>query len=214
MSPDDNTSDPQPIETWDDRYNAQEQIWSGRVNAMLSEVAEELSAGSALDLGCGEGADAVWLATSGWQVTAVDVSATALARTRAAADDAGVADRITTQRHDLVEDFPGGTFDLVSSQYLHSSQKFPRTAVLQRATQAVTPGGRLLIVDHGAPPPWMPADHEHPEFETVSETFASLDLATDRWQVERLDTARRRAEGPSGETGELVDNVILIRRIA
>lgn len=214
MSPDDTTSDPQSTETWDDRYSAQEQIWSGRVNAMLSEVAEELAAGSALDLGCGEGADAVWLATRGWLVTAVDVSATALARTRAAADDAGVADRVTTQQHDLVEDFPAGTFDLVSSQYLHSSQEFPRTAVLQRATQAVTPGGRLLIVDHGAPPPWMPEDHEHPEFETVSETFASLDLDTDRWQVERLDTARREAEGPSGETGELVDNVILIRRIA
>jgi SAM-dependent methyltransferase len=203
------------IESWEDRYSGQDQIWSGRVNPVLAEVAADLEPGTVLDLGSGEGGDAVWLAQHGWQVTAVDISQTALARTRSAADEAGVAARIRSERYDLTADFPDETFDLVSAQYLHSSGDFPRTAVLQAAAGAVEPGGRLLIVDHGAPPPWMPADHAyHHDFPPVQEVFDALDLAEDRWRVERMDTARRQATGPSGETGELIDNVILAKHLA
>lgn len=89
----------------------------------------------ALELGCGEGADAVWLAGQGWHVTAVDISATALARTSARAPAAGVAGRLTTQRHDLSGTFPSGTYDLISAQYLrhpsrcpaYASSRWPRT---------------------------------------------------------------------------------------
>src|SRR3954468_20682622 len=94
---------------WDQRYAEREQIWSGRVNPVLASVAAELPPGRALDLGCGEGGDAVWLADHGWAVTAVDISSTALDRARRAAEGAGVGDRITFERHDLAESFPAGT---------------------------------------------------------------------------------------------------------
>ncbi len=200
-------------EAWEDRYRGQEQIWSGRVNPVLAEVAADLAPGDVLDLGSGEGGDAVWLAQHGWQVTAVDIAQTALARTRSAADVAGVAARIMTKRCDLASEFPDGSFDLVSAQYLHSSGDFPRTQVLQRAAEAVAGGGRLLIVDHGAPPPWMPEDHaHHHDFPPVQEVFDSLQLVADYWETDRLETSRRQATGPSGETGELIDNIILATR--
>ena len=67
---------------WEERYASADAVWSGRVNATLAEVVSTLAVGRALDLGCGEGGDAIWLAQQGWQVTAVDVSPTAIARCR------------------------------------------------------------------------------------------------------------------------------------
>jgi SAM-dependent methyltransferase len=105
---------------WDDFYAEKDAVWSGKPNDLLVRYAADLSPGTALDLGCGEGGDALWLADRGWQVTAVDVSEVALRRGAAHAADAGVESRITWQRHDLAESFPDGTFDLVSAQFLHS----------------------------------------------------------------------------------------------
>lgn len=162
-------------------------MWSGRPNAVLVDVASGLSAGTALDLGCGEGGDAVWLARQGWRVTAVDVSATALARATERAAAAGLADRIDVQRHDITRSFPVGAFDLLSAQYLQSPAAFRREPVLQAAVRAVTLGGPLLVVDHASVPP-------------------------PRWRVERLVRASREATGPTGETGPLIDNVVAVRR--
>ena len=85
--------------TWEEHYTAKPQVWSGRVNARLAEVVPQIAGTRALDLGCGEGTDAIWLAEHGWTVTAVDISDTALARARAAAVDRGLADRIDFQQH-------------------------------------------------------------------------------------------------------------------
>ncbi|WP_231999672.1 bifunctional 2-polyprenyl-6-hydroxyphenol methylase/3-demethylubiquinol 3-O-methyltransferase UbiG, partial [Mycobacterium sp. 1245852.3] len=73
------------VQFWEERYRSAERVWSGRVNPRLAEVTADLPVGRALDLGCGEGADALWLAERGWQVVAVDVSATALRRATEAA---------------------------------------------------------------------------------------------------------------------------------
>ncbi|MGW5673195.1 class I SAM-dependent methyltransferase, partial [Micromonospora sp. NPDC003776] len=105
---------------WDDLYHQRDRVWSGRVNAVLAEVVNALPPGTALDLGCGEGGDAIWLASRGWRVTAVDVSTTALDRLTAEATRAGVASRITVARHDLTRNFPAGRYDLVSAQFLQS----------------------------------------------------------------------------------------------
>nr|MCW1958060.1 methyltransferase domain-containing protein [Mycobacterium sp.] len=133
--------------TWEDHYSARPQVWSGRVNAQLADIAPRLGGTTALDLGCGEGADAIWLAEQGWRVVAVDVSGTALSRARAAAASRGVAEHIDFQQHDLTRGFPDGSFDLVSAQFLHSTVDMDRTAILRRAAAAVSPGGALLIVD-------------------------------------------------------------------
>ena len=139
---------------WEGHYRGHERVWSGRANPVLMDVAGSLPAGTALDLGCGEGGDAIWLAQQGWRVIAVDVSATALSRASADAATAGVADRIDFQKHDLARTFPTGAFELVSAQYLHSPVEFPRDRVLRAAAHAVAPGGLLLIVDHGSSRPW------------------------------------------------------------
>src|SRR5205814_628062 len=107
---------------WEERYRTQPKIWSGRPNPQLVAEATGLTPGRALDVGCGEGADAVWLAQRGWTVTAVDISTTALERAAAHAADAGsqVAERITWTHADLRDHRPTeGAFDLVSAQFMH-----------------------------------------------------------------------------------------------
>lgn len=93
-------TDTPSAEFWENHYLGTDPRWGTRPNAVLAEVVSALApvAGSALDLGCGHGGDALWLASLGWQVRAVDVSATALRRVAEAARAEGVADRVTTAR--------------------------------------------------------------------------------------------------------------------
>ena len=93
-------SDAEAERFWEDHYRRRGRVWSGRPNPVLVDVVGSLRPGTALDLGCGEGGDAIWLARQGWRVTAVDVSATALDRAAADAATAGVADRIDFRQHD------------------------------------------------------------------------------------------------------------------
>ncbi|MFJ8580039.1 class I SAM-dependent methyltransferase [Micromonospora sp. NPDC093277] len=197
---------------WDELYQQRDQVWSGRVNSVLAEVVDPLPPGTALDLGCGEGGDAIWLAGRGWRVTAVDVSATALGRLSAAATRAGVESRITAARHDLTRTFPAGQYDLVSAQFLQSPLELPRESVLRAAARAVAPGGRLLVVEHGAPPPWARESHPHARFASPEEILTALDLDPDGWHTDRLGAAHRTGTGPDGETGTLVDHVVLVLR--
>lgn len=194
---------------WEDRYGSAERVWSGRVNPRLAEVATGLPAGRALDLGCGEGADALWLAERGWRVVAVDVSATALQRATEAATSRNLLKRISFERHDLNETLPAGTFDLVSAQYLHSPARLEREAVLRRAAERVKPGGVLLIVDHGAPPPW--AQHDGHRLPGIEEVLASLRLDTSRWTSVCTRSAGREMVGPNGEVGNMIDHVMVLR---
>jgi SAM-dependent methyltransferase len=199
-------------EHWEQHYGQREQVWSGRVNARLAEIAPSLTPGTALDLGCGEGGDAVWLAEHGWQVVAVDISDTALQRAAAAATARGVGDRIEFVQYDLSDGFPAGTFDLVSAQFLHSMLPLDRPRILRAAAAAVRPGGTLLIVDHAGPPPWASKLHHHHEFPAAGEVVASLQLADSEWEQLRVDASERQATGPDGEIVTWVDNVMVLRR--
>jgi chemotaxis protein methyltransferase CheR len=198
------------VQFWEERYRSAERVWSGKVNPRLAEVAAALPVGRALDLGCGEGADALWLAERGWEVVAVDVSTTALRRATEAASARNMLSRIDFQRHDLNESFPEGTFDLVSAQYLHSPARLDRDGVLQRATTRVNRGGVLLIVDHGAPPPW--AEHHDHHFAGTEEVLGSLRLEAPRWTRLRTEAIERGMVGPAGEVGTMVDNLMVLRR--
>jgi len=82
---------PSMAEQWETRYAASTKVWSGRPNATLTRVASTLSVGRALDLGCGEGADVIWLASQGWDAVGIDLSPTAVRRASAAARQAGVS---------------------------------------------------------------------------------------------------------------------------
>ena len=199
---------------WEAHYGAAEHVWSGRANATLVDVVQDLPPGTALDLGCGEGGDAVWLALRGWQVTAVDVSRTALQRTAEHAVQAGVADRVRTEQHELGRSFPDGTWDLVSCAFLHSPVELAREDVVRHASAAVAPGGLLVVVGHAGAPSWAPAEHAaHVRFPTPQEVLDDLDLPQDRWRTERVELVARTATGPQGQTGHLDDSLVVVRRL-
>ena len=142
-------------ETYDELYRSSPAVWSGRPNLQLTVEADDLSPGTALDAGCGEGADALWLAERGWRVTAVDFSTVALERGAARAAGSGLADRIEWVPADLgTWTPPVGAFDLVTAHYLHS-RAADRTALFGRLAAAVAPGGTLLVVGH------LLQDHDH-----------------------------------------------------
>ncbi|MFC9327499.1 class I SAM-dependent methyltransferase [Kitasatospora sp. NPDC057015] len=227
-------------EFWDARYRASERIWSGRPNPVLVREADGLTPGRALDLGCGEGADAVWLARRGWRVTAVDISRTALERGAEHAGSAGVADRIDWQWHDLAVSFPAGEFDLVSAQFLHSEVPLPRERILRTAAAAVAPGGALLIVGHAGPHPGEHTDG-HPEghagghagghaqgdadghagphphqgvpLPTPEEVVAALDLPPHAWELLLSEEHAHGPTTPDGRPGTRTDNTVLLRRL-
>ena len=199
-------------QVWEEHYTERDRVWSGRANARLIEVAESLPPGRALDLGCGEGGDAMWLAERGWHVTAVDISQTALDRAAADAQARNVLARIDFQRHDLPETFPDGTYDLVSAHYLHSMAELDRPRLLRMGADAVRPNGHLLIVDHAGPPPWASKLAHHHAFPSAGEVVGSLDLNDAAWERVRVEAVERQAAGPDGEPGTLVDNVIVMRR--
>jgi SAM-dependent methyltransferase len=201
-------------EHWERHYGERDRVWSGRVNVQFADVVAGLPPGRALDLGCGEGADAVWLAERGWDVVAVDISETALGRAAEAASARGVADRIDFVQLDLSDGFPDGTFDLVSSQFLHSTVRLDRGKILEKAAVALRPGGLLVIVDHGSAPPWASKLDHHHEFPSAEEVVAGLALNEDEFERVRVDAVERQAVGPEGEQRPWMDNVIVLRRRA
>lgn len=148
---------PRTAAEWDDRYRERDLIWSGRVNGTLVAEVADLTPGRALDVGCGEGADAIWLAARGWQVTGLDLSQVALARAQAAALAAGAA--ITWVNADVVAAAPDlGVFDLVTAHYAvlpHTEDRAGQRAL----TGYVAPGGTLLVVGHAR----MPGEHTGPD---------------------------------------------------
>lgn len=202
---------------WEARYAERDGIWSGRVNAVLADVVAGLPSGGgrALDLGCGEGGDVVWLAEQGWTVTGVDLSQTAVDRADRAARSAGVAGRTRFVAADLAtwSPAPDERFDLVTASFLQSwPVGIPRDAILHRATTAVAPGGHLLVTAHAAPPHRdVPEEMRSYRFPTPEQDLAALRL-DDGWDVLVAEGRPRSATGPDGERHETVDSVVLVRR--
>jgi len=204
-------------EFWEQRYAGSPKVWSGRVNPGLAELTAGLPVGRALDLGCGEGGDAVWLGKQGWQVTAVDISATAIARARTAAREAGLPEnRIRWVAQDLTDWQPDQEYDLVSAFFLQSPMELPRREILHRAAASVAPGGYVLLVSHAAPPPWARGAHgHHPHHEaTPAEEVAALGLVEGEWEIVLAEVRKRDAVGPDGQPAVLQDSIVLARRVA
>jgi 2-polyprenyl-3-methyl-5-hydroxy-6-metoxy-1,4-benzoquinol methylase len=133
---------------WEERYSSEEKIWSGNPNPQLIAELSGLIPGTALDVGCGEGGDVIWLARQGWRVTGADFSAKGLARAARHAEEAGVADRIDWWQMDARTFAAGGrSYDLVTTHFLHPPDG-GMVEVTKRLADAVTPGGHLLVVGH------------------------------------------------------------------
>lgn len=198
-------------EHWNARYQESERIWSGDPNLTLLREVADLPPGRALDLGCGEGGDAIWLARRGWHVTAVDISGVALERAARRADAAAVSDRIDWQRHDLSLSFPEGGYDLVSAHFLHSFVDMPRERILRTAADAVAPGGTLLIVGHTGGPR-LKQHHTDVHLPTPAEVLDGLGLEEGRWEVQVCET-HERTRTVEGEQVTYTDNTVKARRL-
>ncbi|MGC9380501.1 class I SAM-dependent methyltransferase [Streptomyces sp. MH13] len=206
------TPAPAPAAFWEARYRDTDRVWSGRPNDLLVREASDLAPGTALDLGCGEGADAVWLASRGWRVTGVDISGTALERAAGHAADAGVGEYVDWERHELGASFPEGTFDLVSAQYLQSPVALDQRTVLRDAARAVADGGTLLIVLHAGWPSWQTEPPFDAVFPTLDGVLAELALPEGEWTVGTKETVRRPSASPQGVEGFREDHVWRLRR--
>ena len=199
-------------EFWDERYGSAPSIWSGKVNRQLVAEADAISPGAALDVGCGEGADALWLARRGWRVLAVDWSAVALERAAGHAADEPAGDQVTWEQQDLVGWDPGpDRFDLVSSQYFHLPAA-ERDALFVRLAAAVRVGGTLLIVGHhphdlqtSMPRP------DHPELFYTGDQIAAL-LDPEAWTVVTNTAVGREVQDPDGVTITIEDAVFRAER--
>jgi SAM-dependent methyltransferase len=133
-------------EDWDERYAAVENLWAVRPNRFLVAEVADLPPGRALDLACGEGQNAIWLGSRGWEVTGVDYSGVAIAKARTRAERDGV--RVDFVCADLLEYRPDpGAFDLVLVLYLHIPAS-GRRQVLADASEALAPGGTFVLVGH------------------------------------------------------------------
>jgi SAM-dependent methyltransferase len=202
---------------WDDRYGSASQIWSGNPNPQLVAETAELTPSTALDIGSGEGADAVWLARRGWQVTAVDISQVALDRAAEHARSVGeeVADRITWVQADLTADPApdlGSGFGLVSAQFMHLAAP-QRDAVFRGLAASVGPGGIFLVVGHDVSD-LQTAPHmrpHHPELMfTTDDIVAMLDLA--EWTIVAAESRPRSVLDPDGQPVHVADAVVVARR--
>lgn len=195
---------------WDERYSQRDSVWSGRVNPTLVEFAQGLRPGTAVDLACGEGGDAIWLAQQGWTVTAVDFSAAGVHRARRHAEDAGVAGRIDWVVADVASWRPDTGFDLVAMHFLHTPDIGVRDAAIRTAWASTGPGGTCLVVSH------------HPENATrgtaggppdpavlygVDEALAALGSSPGDPRLRVAETRDRRVSA-----GLWVDSVIVLQR--
>ena len=205
--------------SWDDRYCEAQQIWSGKVNAVLADVGSRLTPGTALDLGSGEGADVIWLAEHGWHVTGVDISSVAVSRAVQAARSMNIpAELARFTVADLAQWKHEQTYDLVVSSFLHSQGDFDRPGILRAAINYVADGGHLLVVSHATFPPWSQAHRDpeaaehHHDATTPKSELELLQLDPSSWSVEIAEVRSREATGPAGEVATLQDTVVLARK--
>jgi thioredoxin reductase len=198
---------------WDHRYGG-EQMWSGNPNGTLVAEAADLPPGRALDVGAGEGGDAIWLAEQGWSVVASDVSGRALARVAAEADRRGLAVELLRADANAPAPYPAEAFDLVSAQYA-SIPRTPDHRAVHHLLSAVAPGGTLLVVGHDLAPMRAPVDTASqsrpfdPDAYVRVDDVAAVVAASPGWEVEVHDTRPRPAGAASSHH---VDDVVLRAR--
>ena len=180
---------------WDERYAAADRVWSGEPNGALIREVADLRPGRALDVGCGEGADAIWLAQRGWEVTAVEVSRVALQRAQSHAAAAGLA--VTWVHQGLLDaGLPPAFFDLVSAQY-PALRRTPADDAERALLSAVAPGGTLLVVHHDVSDPTLAHEHGFDPNDWVGPRDVAELLGGD-WRIDVNELRQRTVTGGAG----------------
>lgn len=193
-------------ESYVDLYRSRDALWSGRPNPQLVTEVAGMPPGTALDAGCGEGGDALWLAANGWRVTGVDFVPTALERASAHAKAADLD--VEFLHADLTRWAPGRRFDLVSAHYLHMSRE-PQAATYRNLARLVAPGGTLLVVGHDARHIAVHRPDAHDLYFTLEETVT---LLGEGWEVEVAETRPRVTTNGGGQEVHVGDSVLRARR--
>lgn len=200
---------------WNERYLARPRVWSGAPNPVLVAEGDRLTPGRALDIGCGEGADALWLAERGWQVVGIDVSDVAIdrardeAHTRTAPGGPGLAGSTDFRRADLREWVPERrAFDLVIAFFVHLPVD-ERDLVFSRLADSVAPGGTLLIVGHAVSDATSgvgrPAAHLLVDESDLLPYAAGFSSA-------QTSTRAREVDGPTETAPLTVHDIVLVAR--
>ncbi|MEX0864785.1 MAG: class I SAM-dependent methyltransferase [Acidimicrobiia bacterium] len=196
---------------WDHRYSG-DHIWSGNPNHSLVAELTGVSPGRALDVGAGEGGDAIWLAEQGWKVTASDISQRALDRLAAEGDRHGL--EIETHRTDANDfaAFETGVFDLVTAHYV-PIQRTPDNRAMRNLLEAVAPGGTLLVVSHDLEPKHPSAESEHgqpydPDAYLQVADFIDVLQDSPEWEIKTHEWRAR----PEGKPSPHIHDIVLRAR--
>ncbi len=208
---------------WNERYSAMP-VWSGQPNEALVDLVAGLGprpasdlhahrAPLALDLGCGEGADAAWLAGQGWDVVGVDWSDVALDRARSALAEAGLAAQFVvadlTDAAALAALSPTGSFDLVTLAYLHPEPP-DRPAIYAHLPALVSPGGHLLVIAHDPEHGLLGFGGPDPNrLMSTDDVLAALDLPAG-YQVQVSEVRPRLVD----DVAVAMDSIVLVHRLA
>jgi SAM-dependent methyltransferase len=194
-------------DAWNRRYQGSELIWTAEPNRFLVEEARDLPPGRALDVGCGEGRNAVWLAEAGWDVTATDFAEAGLAKGAKLADARGVFVKWVLADARTHEPEPA-SFDLVIVLYLHLAAA-DRRAAHAHASRAVAPGGRLLVVGHDSSN--LTAGYGGPQDPSILFTPEEVAAELPGLEVERCERVRRPVSTEGGEV-EAIDALVRAKR--
>jgi SAM-dependent methyltransferase len=191
---------------WDDRYSTSELIWTGRANQFVEANLADLDPGTAIDLGAGEGRNAVWLAARGWSVTAVDFSQVGLDKAERLAAEHRV--EITTVSADATTWQPAAPVDLVVVSYLQLPSAQQRV-VLDHAVTWLNPGGTLLVIAHDRSN--VESGYGGPSFPDVCYTVAETVAALDELVISTAEVAERHVDTADGAQTAL-DTLVIAQR--
>jgi thioredoxin reductase/protein-L-isoaspartate O-methyltransferase len=200
---------------WEHRYG-DHPMWSGRPNGTLVQELTGVEPGRALDVGAGEGGDALWLAERGWSVTANDISRTALDRLDAEAKRRGLTVDCQQADANALDVFPRAAFDLVSAQYA-SIPRTPDRRAVESLLHAVAPGGTLLVVSHDLEPMRAPIDTRTSSRAFDPDAYVRVDDVVDAltgspdWEIE-VHEKRPRPSAAATASAHHVDDVVLRAR--